>query len=79
MSISSLPPPSHRSTMPSSAPPESNPRISFILGSRPPRLEFVKREYMRLVLSHCNGNQTKAAKLLGISRETLYRELRKKG
>jgi DNA-binding NtrC family response regulator len=79
MTISSLPPAHTPSTMPASAPPpESNPRISFILGSRPPKLEFVKRQYMQLVLDHCNGNQTKAAKMLGISRESLYRALRSK-
>lgn len=69
-------PPARSSTMPSSIVPDSNPRISFILGSRPPKLDFVKRAYMRLVIDHCNGNQSKAAKILGVSRETLYRALK---
>ena len=38
-------------------------------------LEEMNREIMKLVLEECGGNQTSAAKRLGISRTTLWRVL----
>lgn len=68
------PPKSHtRSSIP---PPQSNPRISFIISSRLPSLAVVTAQYIRLVLMHCNGNQSKAAKILGISRATIHRAMK---
>jgi DNA-binding NtrC family response regulator len=38
-------------------------------------LEEIERAYIRMVLDSCEGNKTKAAKVLGIDRRTLYRKL----
>lgn len=35
-------------------------------------LEEIKSEYIHYVLKECNGNKTKAAKILGISVRTLF-------
>ena len=37
-------------------------------------LEEVEREYVQFVLALCNGNKSKAAKMLGIDRGTLARK-----
>lgn len=39
-------------------------------------LEEVERRYIRLILESCNGNQVKAAHVLGINRRTLSRKLK---
>lgn len=39
-------------------------------------LEQVEQSYMRKVLATCNNNHTEAAKILGISRSTLWRKLK---
>jgi len=36
-------------------------------------LETLERAYIRVVLALCNGNQSRAARLLGIGRNTLLR------
>ncbi|MBI5551055.1 MAG: sigma-54-dependent Fis family transcriptional regulator [Desulfobacterales bacterium] len=53
-----------------------NPTVAAA-GPRP--LEAVEREHIRATLCHFNGNQTHAAKALGISRSTLVRKLKRLG
>jgi transcriptional regulator of acetoin/glycerol metabolism len=58
-------------------------RIRTELGSRPRRhvapgivpLRQVERDYLLSVMQRCGGNQTLAARRLGISRSTLLRHL----
>lgn len=61
--------------------------VEFALGDRltisdgpssraPASLDHVARLYIHRVVNHCEGNLSKAAGLLGISRGTLYRRLR---
>ena len=38
-----------------------------------PTLSQVKESYISWVLEQCNGNKSKAAKILGINRRTLHR------
>jgi DNA-binding protein Fis len=38
-----------------------------------PTLNQVKENYISWVLDQCNGNKSKAAKVLGINRRTLHR------
>ena len=40
------------------------------------KLDEVEMEYILAVLERVNGNQTQAAKMLGIGTTTLYRKLR---
>ena len=42
------------------------------------RMENLKKQHIMEVLSRCSNNKTLAARKLGISRTTLWRELRKK-
>ncbi|MFT7692265.1 MAG: DNA-binding NtrC family response regulator [Candidatus Latescibacterota bacterium] len=42
-------------------------------------LEGLEKDYIRLVLDQVNGNQTRAAEILGIDRRTLYRKLQSYG
>ena len=42
---------------------------------KPKSLEASEKEVIQKTLNYCNGNQTRAAKMLGISRSTLYRKL----
>ena len=37
-------------------------------------LHDVEREHIKMVVDKCNGNMSKAAELLGITRQTLYRK-----
>jgi DNA-binding NtrC family response regulator len=39
-------------------------------------LEEVERGYMNAVVSRCKGNQSEAARILGVGRTTLWRRLR---
>ena len=41
----------------------------------PRPLAEVEADHIRAVLRHCNGNRSRAAKLLGIGRNTLWRKL----
>jgi two-component system response regulator len=41
-------------------------------------LEELKASHINSVVERCNGNLTRAAELLGINRQTLYNQLRKK-
>ena len=47
--------------------------------SRPPTLRDVEQAYIRHVLEHSNGNQTRAAQALGISRKALWEKRRRYG
>ena len=38
-------------------------------------LEQLEKDLVRQALARCNGNQTRAAKLLGLSRQSLYAKL----
>ena len=40
-----------------------------------PELEEVERRYMARVLAHTNGNVSRAARILGVDRKTIYRKL----
>jgi len=42
-----------------------------------PSLEMLEREHILRVLRVCRGNQARAAQMLGIGRNTLWRKLRK--
>jgi DNA-binding protein Fis len=42
-----------------------------------PSLEEVEKKYIYWVLEQCNFNKTKAAKLIGIDRVSLWRKLKK--
>ena len=41
----------------------------------PRRLEDIELEHINAVVRHCKGNRAKAARLLGIGRNTLWRKL----
>jgi DNA-binding NtrC family response regulator len=41
----------------------------------PPTLKEVEKRYIETVLERCGGNKSKAFKVLGIGRTTLYRKL----
>lgn len=47
------------------------------LEAQPCSLGHLQEEYVRLVLVHAKQNRTRAAKLLGIDRRTLYRWLKR--
>jgi DNA-binding NtrC family response regulator len=50
------------------------------VGDRQPlRLDEVRRVHIQRVLAMCNGNRLRAARLLGISRTSLYRFLKRMG
>jgi DNA-binding NtrC family response regulator len=42
-------------------------------------LEVVERKYILRVVEACKGNKSKAARVLGIGRKTLYRRLESLG
>jgi DNA-binding NtrC family response regulator len=44
-----------------------------------PRLHEVEKNYILTVLEKSGGNQTKASRLLGLDRKTLYLKLKKYG
>jgi DNA-binding NtrC family response regulator len=44
-------------------------------GTTLPTLKAVERMYVEAVLTHCQGNKMRAARILGIDRRTLYRHL----
>ena len=60
-------------------PPESKPESEPEPASSPLSLEANNYELIRQALKQCNGNRMAAAKLLGISRRTLYRRLAEMG
>lgn len=49
------------------------------MGQKRATLEDVERRYIALTLQHVNGNQTEAAKILGISRKALWEKRRRYG
>ncbi len=54
------------------------PDLSFTNASDPTkllRLGDIEQEYIRHVLRLCDGNRTRAARILGLDRKTLYRKL----
>ena len=38
-------------------------------------LHEIEKQHVKKVVDRCNGNMSKAAELLGITRQTLYRKL----
>ena len=48
-------------------------------GDQPLSMEELERTAIQRALRMCQGNRTRAASLLGISRDTLYRKLRQYG
>ncbi|NOY68451.1 MAG: sigma-54-dependent Fis family transcriptional regulator [Deltaproteobacteria bacterium] len=48
-------------------------------GSAIPSLEEQELDYIRWVLEQCGGNKTKAAKIIGIDRVSLWRKIKKYG
>ena len=42
-------------------------------------LEQVEQPLLKTVLHHCNGNQSRAAEMLGLNRATLRKKLRQHG
>jgi len=44
-----------------------------------PTLEEQEKKYIRWVLERCQGNKTKAAKMMGIDRVSLWRKLKRYG
>jgi len=64
--------------LPSDLPPEMGTAAGGILARNAQReasLVDLEKDYIRLVLDRVNGNQTRAAEILGIDRRTLYRKL----
>ncbi|MGE5548000.1 MAG: sigma-54-dependent transcriptional regulator [Solirubrobacterales bacterium] len=57
----------------SSRPPVRRPKVD----GRLPSLEEQEKEYIRWVLAEANGNQTVAARILGIDRVSLWRKLKR--
>ena len=64
---------------PAAAPPRSRPIGGEPLPATPPTLEEIERHHILSVLASAGGNQTVAARLLGIERKTLARKLRAAG
>ncbi|MGH9459989.1 MAG: sigma-54 interaction domain-containing protein [Vicinamibacteria bacterium] len=57
-----------------------SPSVTFRLGSEDrPTLAEVERDYIERTLRHVRGNQTRAAKILGISRKALWEKRRRYG
>jgi two-component system NtrC family response regulator len=57
-----------------------SPSVTFHLGSEQrPSLAEVERMYIERTLRHVRGNQTRAAKILGISRKALWEKRRRYG
>ncbi len=54
-------------------PASASPSVGDILGADLPSLDELERRYVTRVLAHAKGNISKAAKILGIDRKTLYR------
>jgi DNA-binding NtrC family response regulator len=48
-------------------------------GTEWPTLDEYQNQYIRKVLSHAEGNKSKAAEILGVTRRTLYRWLEQHG
>jgi transcriptional regulator with PAS, ATPase and Fis domain len=44
-----------------------------------PQLQEIEKDYILTVLKQTGGNQTKASRLLGVDRKTLYHKLKKYG
>jgi DNA-binding NtrC family response regulator len=53
--------------------------VSFVLPGSWPRLEEVERLYIGEVLRTCDGNKKKAARILGVTRRTLYNKVNQYG
>ena len=49
------------------------------VGPRRPTLDDIERRYIAATLRHAGGNQTEAARMLGISRKSLWEKRRRYG
>ncbi|WP_417441128.1 sigma-54-dependent transcriptional regulator [Idiomarina sp.] len=56
---------------------EHEPDVEY--GTEWPTLDEYQNQYIRKVLSHAEGNKSKAAEILGVTRRTLYRWLEQHG
>jgi len=54
---------------------EENNEPTHILGDEIPKIEQVEQNLILKAIKQCNGNKTRAAKLLGVSLRTLYRKI----
>jgi DNA-binding NtrC family response regulator len=52
------------------------PPLAVLSGAQPLSMERLEQVAIQQALRLCDGNRTKAASLLGISRDTLYRKLK---
>jgi DNA-binding NtrC family response regulator len=58
----------------------ASPQVALVIEAAPlPSLHDVERRYIARVLQEAHGNQRQAARILGISRWSLSRRLRKYG
>jgi DNA-binding NtrC family response regulator len=66
---------------PQQLPPELNAAATSVPSSADPTLslEDLEHRHIALVLAHCGGNRSEAARILGISRATLYEKLHRYG
>ena len=51
--------------------------MSWCANSRTATLDEVEADHIRRALDRCHGNLTKAAEILGITRQTLYNKMKK--
>jgi len=59
---------------------DAQPKVALVIEGVPlPSLQDVERRYIARVLQEAHGNQRRAARILGISRWSLSRRLRKYG
>jgi two-component system response regulator AtoC len=65
--------------VPASCGPPAAPAAGGPEPAAPLKLREVERDHLLAVLRHCEGNRTRAARVLGIDRRTLFAKLRRHG